>query len=271
MQLSATSWSFTACTVQEAWDIVRALGVNYMDLGLLHGPALDRAAVLKTPEIAAQAIRDAGIQVSNIYWMFGDNPNDRAISQPEVHDANKADLQQVLSFAQALDCPSLFLLPGVHRPHQSKNSLLDAAATALQDLLPMAEAHGVTLTVEPHIGGILDSPDTVLQFLEQVPGLKLTLDYAHFVCMGFTQSQIDPLAEHAAHVHLRQARPGALQAKWGEGTLDFGAMIGMLRATGYDGFLSLEYVHQDYMGTLHDDVLTESIRMRDLVRQYLSG
>ncbi len=97
---------------------MRALGVSYMDLGLLHGPALDRATVLKTPESAAQAIRDTGIQVSNIYWMFGDNPNDRAISQREAHDANKADLQQVLSFAQALDCPSLFLLPGVHRPHQ---------------------------------------------------------------------------------------------------------------------------------------------------------
>jgi sugar phosphate isomerase/epimerase len=242
-----------------------------MDLGLLHGPALERAAILEAPENAAQEIRDAGIQVSNIYWLFGDTPHDRPVSLPEAHAANMADLQRVVTFAQALDCPSLFLLPGVHRPHQTKGSLLEASAAALHDMVPLAEAHGLTLTVEPHIGGILDSPDVVLHFLQQVPGLKLTLDYAHFACMGFTQSQIDPLAEHAAHVHLRQARPGALQAKWGEGTLDFGAMIETLRASGYDGFLSLEYVHQDYMGTLNDDVLPEPIRMRDLVRQYLSG
>jgi sugar phosphate isomerase/epimerase len=86
--------------------------------------------------------------------------------------------------------------------------------------------------------------------------------------MGFPQGEIDVLAPHAAHVHLRQARPGALQAKWGEGTLDFGAIIETLREAGYDGFLSIEYVHQAYMNTLSDDVLTETIRMRDLARAH---
>jgi sugar phosphate isomerase/epimerase len=65
--------------------------------------------------------------------------------------------------------------------------------------------------------------------------------------------------------------PGAAwgaAGKWGEGTLDFGAMIETLREAGYDGFLSVEYVHQAYMNTLSDDVLTETIRMRDLARAY---
>jgi sugar phosphate isomerase/epimerase len=118
------------------------------------------------------------------------------------------------------------------------------------------------------VGGLLDSPVRTLDFLAAVPGLKLTLDYAHFVCMGWTQSAIDPLAGHAAHVHLRQARPGALQAKWGEGVIDFGAVAERLRAVGYAGFLSIEYVHQGYMNTLSDDVLTETVRMRDHMRGF---
>jgi sugar phosphate isomerase/epimerase len=85
--------------------------------------------------------------------------------------------------------------------------------------------------------------------------------------MGFTQGAIDPLAAHAGHVHLRQARPGALQAKWAEGVLDFPAMIGTLRDAGYDGWLAVEYVHQAYMNTLSDDVLTETVRMRDAMRE----
>jgi sugar phosphate isomerase/epimerase len=84
--------------------------------------------------------------------------------------------------------------------------------------------------------------------------------------MGFPQEAIDPLAPFAGHVHLRQARPGALQAKWGEGTLDFAKMVGVLRQVGYDGWLAVEYVHQTYMNTLFDDVLTETIRMRDAMR-----
>ncbi|MEE9322179.1 MAG: sugar phosphate isomerase/epimerase [Granulosicoccus sp.] len=270
MKISATSWSFTACSLQEAWAITRALGVEYLDLGLLHTPALDRATILNNPQKAAQVIRDIGIRVSNLYWLFGDTPHDRPVSRAEVQSENLSDFKQVLAFARALECPSLFLLPGVQRPHHSKQDLLVSSAAALREMVALTEAQDMVLTIEPHVGGLLDSPDAVLQFLDDVPGLKLTLDYSHFVCMGYTQTQIDVLAPHAAHVHMRQARPGELQAKWGEGTLDFGMIIETLRATGYDNFLSLEYVHQDYMGTLYDDVLTETIRMRDLINSYIN-
>ena len=94
------------------------------------------------------------------------------------------------------------------------------------------------------------------------------LDYAHFVCLGYRQDEIDPLAAHAAHVHLRQARPGALQAKAGEGVINMEAQFGALRDAGYAGHMALEYVHQDYMGTLYDDVLTETLRLRDRWRRW---
>ena len=63
-------------------------------------------------------------------------------------------------------------------------------------------------------------------------GVRLALDYAHFACLGYRQEEVDPLAPHAAHVHLRQARPGVLQAKIGQGTLNFPAMFGTLRDGG---------------------------------------
>ena len=269
MQLSVTSWSFPACGLEEAWGIARAIGMDHMDLGLLHGPALDRAAILATPDTAAEAIEQSGIKVSNVYWLFGDTPFERAVSDPSAHEANMVDLKSVLRFAKALSSPTLFILPGVNHPGQSIQQSLEISINALRDMTRLADDHGVVLTIEPHVGGLLDSPQRTEELIENVPGLKLTLDYAHFVCTGYTQSQIDPLAEHAAHIHLRQARPGALQAKWGEGTLDFGAMIHTLRSVGYDGFLSLEYVHQSYLNTLYDDVLTETIQMRDCVRSYL--
>ena len=269
MQLSVTSWSFPACSLQEAWGIACAIGVDHMDLGLLHGPALDRVAILAAPEETAEAVKQSGIQVSNIYWLFGDTPHERAVSDPSVHETNMVDLKSVLRFARALSSPTLFILPGVSHPKQSLEQSLEISAAALRNMVRLADDHGVALTIEPHVGGLLDSPQRTLDLIECVPGLKLTLDYAHFACAGYTQSQIDPLAEHAAHIHLRQARPGALQAKWGEGTLDFGAMVHTLRSVGYDGFLSLEYVHQSYMNTLYDDVLTETILMRDCVRSYL--
>ena len=41
-----------------------------------------------------------------------------------------------------------------------------------------------------------------------------------------------------------------------------------LRDAGYQGYLALESVHQDYMNTLTEDVLTETILMRDCFQNW---
>jgi sugar phosphate isomerase/epimerase len=268
MQLSVTSWSFPACSLAEVQGITAALGFSAMDLGLFHGAALDKAAVLADPEGMARGLRASGVRAANVYWLFGAGLAERAVTVPDARAANAADLDRVARFAAEMGAGTIFVLPGVSEPGVSQDALIGRAAESLRSLLPVAAAHGVQLTVEPHVGGILASPEATLRLLEKVPGLKLTLDYAHFVCIGFTQGQIDVLAPHAAHVHLRQARPGALQAKWGEGVLDFSAMVEVLRGAGYEGWLSVEYVHQAYMNTLFDDVLTETVRMRDEMRRF---
>ena len=128
-----------------------------------------------------------------------------------------------------------------------------------------AEQAGVQLTIEPHVHSFLESRDLVLDLLSRVPGLRLTLDYAHFICLGWQQDEVDAPAPFAAHVHLRQARPGALQAKLDQGTINIEAQLHDPAAAGFAGHLALEVVHQDYMGTLYDDVLTETIPLRDRV------
>ncbi len=47
-----------------------------------------------------------------------------------------------------------------------------------------------------------------------------------------------------------------------------GAELATLKAAGYDGYLALEYTHQDYMDSLFDDILTETIQLRDLMRAW---
>jgi sugar phosphate isomerase/epimerase len=265
MQLSVTSWSFPACSLDEAWAIARALGFAALDLGLFYGPALDKARVLADPEGAAQDLTGRGIRGANLYWLFGNGLADRALTDPAARARNLDDFAAVCRFAARAGIPSIFVLPGVADAGPKDQAIRESAAS-LRALQSIARDQGVTLTVEPHVGGLLGSPAETLALLDQANGVKLALDYAHFACMGFPQEAIDPLAPFAGHVHLRQARPGALQAKWGEGTLDFAKMVGVLRQVGYDGWLAVEYVHQTYMNTLFDDVLTETIRMRDAMR-----
>lgn len=270
MKLSLTTWSLRGLTLQEAAGLSNLLGIGALDLGYFYKPGLDREALIADPDGTADRVLQLGVALPNLYHLFGGSLSDRNLADPRNRDRNEADFRQVVRFARRAGLGSVFVLPGVINPGQDRASALAESAESLRRLVAISAPEGIQLTVEPHVHSYLESPTLVLDLLDRVPGLKLTLDYAHFACLGYRQEEIDGLVPHAAHVHLRQARAGVLQCKLALGTLNFGAMLGTLKAAGYDGYLSIEYVHQDYMDGQHDDVLTETVDMRDCVREWLA-
>lgn len=266
MRLSVAAWSFPQLTLEEVAGVARALGIDAVDVGLFYRSALDKGEILADPRAAAERLSALGIDAANYYHLFGSGLQDRNLSLPGTLDANLRDLEAVLAFAQAAAIPTVFVLPGVVNPGQSRGEAARIAAESLGALLEVPGARD-RLCVEPHVHSWAESPSLVRRLIDAT-GIRLALDYAHFLCMGYRQEEVDPLAPHAAHVHLRQARPGALQAKFAHGTLNFPALFGTLREAGFGGALALEAVHQDYMGTLLDDVLTETVLMRDAFRAW---
>ena len=269
MKLSVTSWSFPRLTLAEVAGVARALGFEALDVGYFYASALDRGRVLADPEGYGSELRDGlGLRVANLYHLFGADVAARNLAGPP-DPRNLSDLTSALRFARAAGAPSVFVLPGVVNPGQTRAQALAASAEALRPMAATAAEVGVALCVEPHVHGLLESPAMAEDLMAQVPGLRLALDPAHFLCLGWRQDEVEPLCRHAGHVHLRQARPGALQAKFDEGTLNLPAFLGALREAGYEGYLACEAVHQAYMGTVLDDVLTETVRLRDAVRGWL--
>jgi sugar phosphate isomerase/epimerase len=272
MRLSLTSWSLPLCTLGECTAIARALNIPSLDVGYFYRSALDRHRVLEEPEeYASEVVRAIGTAPANFFHLFGQTVQERNLADPSSMQKNMEDFARVLRFCGAAGIPSAMILPGVVNPGQSRRQALDASSAALAQLQSMAAKANVLLTIEAHVHSYLESPTQALELLKRVPGLRLTLDYTHFLCLGYRQEEIDELAPYAAHVHLRQARVGALQTKLEMGTLNFNAILGVLRDTNYSGFLALEYVHQDYMNTLFEDVLSETIKLRDLVNAWFSN
>lgn len=269
MKLSVTSWSFPHCTLKETVGIARALGIEAVDVGLFYRSALGKDVLLNDPENAAEQLKVHDVTLSNLYYLFGASPEDRNLALAESLRDNVKDFEKVMTFCKAAEIPSVMILPGVLNQGQHRQDALEQTATALKELIPVAKNAGVVVTLEAHVHSYLESPSLILDLLEKAPDLKLALDYAHLVCLGYRQEEIDVLAPAAGHVHLRQARSGVLQAKLEEGTINFPALLAVLRETGYDGYLAAEYVHQPYMNTLFDDVLSETVKMRDLVWRHL--
>ena len=262
MRLSLTSWSFPSCTLQECAGIARALGIGGLDVGLFYRSGLDKALILSDPAAAAAQLAGLGVAIPNYYHLFGDGLAGHNLALPGSTAQNVADLARVMAFADAAGIGSVFILPGIINPGQSRDDAARVATDSLRALIEVASHHKARLCIEAHVHSWAESPDLVRRLVEDT-GIGLALDYAHFACLGYRQAEVDPLAPHAVHVHLRQARMGALQAKFAQGTLNFPAMFGTLRQAGYTGWLALEAVHQDYMATLTEDVITETLAMRD--------
>lgn len=267
MKLSLTSWSMPACTLQECADISRALGIGALDVGLFYASALDRDQILSDPAGAAECVRALGVDLPNYYHLFGEGLAGRNLALPGTLDANARDLEAVMRFADAAGIATVFILPGVINPGQSRGDAARVSRESLKRLGELAASFDAKLCFEPHVHSLAESPSLVADLVAET-GVGLALDYSHFACLGYRQEEVDTLAPHAVHVHLRQARMGALQTKYAEGTLNFPAMFGTLRDAGYTGALAIEYVHQDYMNTLCEDVLTETVTMRDVFRNW---
>ena len=268
MKLSLTSWSFPACTLEECAGISRALGIGALDVSQFYRSGLSRAEILADPQAVAGRLAGLGVAIPNYYHLFGEGLTGQNLALPGTISQNVNDIARVLEFADAAGIGSVFMLPGIVNPGQSRDGAARVAVESLRALLEVASGFKAKLCIEPHVQSFAESPAMVRRLIEET-GIGLALDYSHFACLGYRQEEFDPFAKHAVHVHLRQARMGHLQAKFAEGTLNFPAIFANLRDAGYQGWLALEAVHQDYMNMLTEDVLTETVALRDCFKGWM--
>ncbi len=272
VKLAGAAWSFVGATLPESAAIWQALGIEAMDLIAVPGGLLDSRAIERDPEGQARRVTGAGLPLSNLLYIFGDGFDDRPVNSADenVRAANRETFKQVLRFCKAAHIPSVLGLPGVDQAGVTHEEAVELSAAAMNELAALAAAEDVLFLFEPHVESVLESPFDTLTFLQQNPALKIVLDYSHFMAQGYDPGTVDPLGPYAGHVHLRHACNGKLQARWADGDLDLHAVVEVLDAADYNGYLTLEYEHDPWMDCDQVDVMTESIKMRDEMRRLLA-
>ena len=64
---------------------------------------------------------------------------------------------------------------------------------------------------------------------------------------------------------MRGARKGHLQASFKDNTIDFTRILSVMKSTGYQGYLTLEYVWLEWERCNEVDNLAETILFRDFL------
>ena len=278
MQLACADFTFPLLPHDRVLALIAALEIPAVDIGLFEGRShLQPSAEFGDTGAAARALRARleahGLHAADVFLQVDNDGRSYAINHPLEERRQRARdwFERALEYAATCGAAHVSISPGV--PFADDEPRADSPARAHAELAWRVEracAAGIVMGVEPHLGSVAARPQEALRLVAAVPGLTFTLDYGHFARAGIPDREVEPLLAHASHFHVRGARRGALQASMRDNTIDFARILQVMRATGYRGYLGLEYVWTEWEDCNRVDNLSETILCRDYLRTLLA-
>jgi sugar phosphate isomerase/epimerase len=273
LKLSCGDHSFPLLNHDLALDLIAGLGFEGFDLALMGNRSHLRPENVRDDiEGSATSVRAAivgrGLEVADLFVIPWTEFERYAPNSPDENERaeSRALFLDMARFASIIRAPGITMVPGLDFEMWGHRDSLARAAEELQWRAEYLKREGMAFSVECHIGSVAASPTDALELVAQAPDLTLTLDYTHFIAPGFTQLEVDPLIPFARHVQVRGARPSRGQVGMRENTIDYEAVVDRLTESGYDGFVSVEYVWIDWERMNECDNISETILMRDRLR-----
>ncbi|MFN8222086.1 MAG: TIM barrel protein [Gaiellales bacterium] len=264
-RISCSEYSFPAVSGQhDRIAIVRALGFELVDLALF---LADDAELVADPGAVAGALRRSlvshGLASEDVFLSVGSTIEEIAPNQrdPALRERGRRAFAAAARVAAELEVPGLTILPGVTWAEDPDGSW----ACCVEELgwrVAEAAALGVETRIEAHAGSVVAVPELVTRLCAELPALRLTLDLSHFELQSVTLDRALTLVPLAGHLHVRAAKPGAIQVRWRDNETDFAATLEALRAHGYTGAFCVEYVPMPKWRCDEMDVVTEALATR---------
>lgn len=277
IQLSCNDYAWPTLSHEVVMAIIADLGFDAIDLGLFADAThVTLSSVREDPRGRAETVRRSahghGLAVADVFLTAS---MDLARLSPTSRSAgDQAELQEIFAstveFAAASGSPGITLLPGVVADNQSPRMAVELAAAGLAPLVAMGAERGLAVSVEPHVGSCIETPDATRELLDLCPGLTVTLDPGHFAFLGADVESMLKLADRIRHVQLRPGGYGVMQARLPENRIDFRGLVTGLVDARYSGYLASEFVWMEKWGCDATDNVAESARLGRLLRDILS-
>jgi len=276
IRIAGATFSFGDLGLEESADVLREIGFDLADVGAgwsNYHQIMPQQAV-DDPQGQADRLRrvmqDRGLDISELFIMHFGKPINHP--DPEVRTWTRGMFDGITTFARVAGFESVMMIPGhVHDElNQTAAQAFDHSVEELRGMVSVAGGKDLQCNIEPCVGSIAEHPADAVRLVEAVPGLGLTLDYAHQVQLGCGHEQIEVLHPHARHFHAKQSAPGAFQARPDEGSIDFSRLVHQLDAEGYDGVICVEFVTNEDLLKEGWDFRRETARLKQILDEALA-
>jgi sugar phosphate isomerase/epimerase len=265
MQLGIFAKTFVRPSLEEAFDAAKANGLdcvqfNFSCAGLPTLPETIEPGLARLIKSAVECRSLSMPAVSGTCNLIHPDPAQRA--------EGVRHLQTLIRACPGLGASVVTLCTGTRDPgdmwraHPDNNSpaAWSDLAASLEVLLPIAQASGAVLGVEPEPANVIDSAPKARRLLDEMqsPALKIVFDAANLVQPRNHSEQtrilteaFDLLGRDIVLAHAKDFRrdPAATTAitvcAAGQGVVDYGLYVSLLAKAGFNGPLILHGLTED--------------------------
>jgi sugar phosphate isomerase/epimerase len=200
------------------------------------------------------------------YWHPSWIEPDRHYRQVRIDHTKRA-----LTLAKELGARCITTEPGGPvEPGASWAQALKLFVEMIKPVAEHAEKEGVLLLVEPEPGLLIEKADQFLEFMRHIdsPAIGLNFDIGHFYCVGDDPAATVPKMErYTRHYHLEDIAATRVHHHLvpGEGAIDFAATLGAIKASGYNGWVTIELY--PYVDDPDPAARTALARIKDVLKK----
>ncbi len=170
------------------------------------------------------------------------------------HAANLAELESIFALGHDLGLENPIVINTLGGKIDEWETQRDKLAERVADWSEVAVKHDGVFAMEPHVGGIVNTPQKAVWVLRTVdhPHLRVNFDYSHFELIDVPLADaIEDLVSYAVATHVKDSHGRPPQFRFalpGEGALDYADYMRQMKAAGYDGYITVEISAADFSG-----------------------
>ena len=232
-----------ASDVAHAFGWMAELGLDYSDLTL-------EPPMAASWQVDAKQIRK--LLQNHKMGVVGHTAYYLPIASPfeELRRTALAEFVRCLEIFAEVGARWMNIHPDTDAPLHLKQFLIDRNIQSLDELLAHGKRVGVGIMIENIPGKHFNSAADLGILLKALPDVGLHLDIGHCNLSpvpGNAEAILEAHGHRLRHVHLHDNKGGEadLHLPLGAGTMDIARIIKVLKATGYDGTITLEVFSPD--------------------------
>ncbi len=243
MKTSVFSTSLTALSLKDSIRVAAEVGYDAIELGCFAPHLTLETAEARGNELCVW-LKEADLPLSALSLTVGYTAEEDAVW--------RANVDETVRFARLCNkfgTRILKTMPGRPGNAQATEKHWDRFRRAMDIIIPVAEAEGVKLAIETHLGHLSDSIETAARCLDSgsTEILGVNLDFCNIrTCK---EDPVDAIERFSDRIYLTHVKDSLFSTESGEyvpmgqGKMDYGPILAQLRAIGYGGYLSVECLY----------------------------